>query len=250
MNRRTAHAPSPHFRSDPAVALIQGVSIVRAAGGLLWRASSSGPQLAVVHRPRRDGWSLPKGKLEPGEPWKDGAVREVQEETGCEVRIARFAGPSFYLAGRDPKLVLYWHMALVREGRLAAGDEIDEVAWVSAAAAISRLRHESDRRLVARALRRGIHLAPPVPGASLPRVAARAGAGVALAAGLAMGVAVASPAKRRALVAGGATGLVGAASVVLATLAARRQRRPRERVEPVGASGRRVRSQEPPSAAP
>jgi 8-oxo-dGTP diphosphatase len=202
------------------------MSIVRAAGGLLWRGSPSGQQLAVVHRPRRDGWSLPKGKLDPGESWKEGAVREVQEETGCEVRITRFAGASFYLARRDPKIVLYWHMALVREGRPAAGDEIDEVAWLSPAVAMSRLHHRSDRRLVARARRRGVHPTPAAP-AGRSRLTAGAGAGVALAAGLALGAVVASPAKRRALMAGGGTGLVGVASVTLAALAVGRYRRPR-----------------------
>lgn len=198
--------------------------IVRAAGGLLWRESPSGPLLAVVHRPRRDGWSLPKGKLDLGESWKEAALREVQEETGCEVRITRFAGVTFYLARHDPKIVLYWDMALVREGRLEAGGEIDEVAWLSSAVAMSRLHHESDRRLVARALRRGVHPAPAGRAAGRPLLAAGAGAGVILAAGLAL--AVASPAKRRALVAGGATGLVGAASVALVALAAAGYRRP------------------------
>jgi 8-oxo-dGTP diphosphatase len=224
--------------------------IVHAAGGLLWREGPSGPQLAIVHRPHRDGWSLPKGKLDAGESWRDGALREVREETGCEARITRFAGPSFYLARGDPKIVLYWHMALVREGRLGARDEVDEVAWLTPAIAMSRLRHGSDRRLVASALRRGIHVAPAAPGASRARAAARAGAGVALAAGLAMGVAVASPAKRRAMVAGGATGLVGAASAVLAVLAARRRWRPRGRGERMKATQRRAREQEPPPASP
>jgi 8-oxo-dGTP diphosphatase len=219
---------SRDFRSELAVVSIHDMSIVRAAGGLLWCESPSGPQLAVVHRPRRDGWSLPKGKLDVGESWKEAAVREVQEETGCEVRIGRFAGASFYLARRDPKIVLYWHMALVREGRLDAGDEIDEVAWLSPAVAISRLHHESDRRLVARALRRGVHPAPAGRATGRPRLAAGAGAGVVLAAGLVLGVAVASPAKRRAFMAGGATGLVGAASIALAALAAGRYRRPRQ----------------------
>jgi 8-oxo-dGTP diphosphatase len=227
---------------------MEDVPLVRAAGGLLWRQSSSGPQLAVVHRPYRDGWSLPKGKLEAGESWREAALREVREETGCEVRITRFAGPSCYFARRDPKLVLYWHMALVREGPLAAGREVDEVAWLAPAAAIGRLRHDSDRRLVGRALRTDIRVAAGMPGASRPRVAARVGAGVALAAALAIGMTVASPAKRRALVAGGATGLVGAASVVIAALAARRQRWPRGRGEPMEAAALSARAQEPPSA--
>lgn len=104
----------------------------------------------MVHRPRRKDWSLPKGKLDGGESWEEAALREVQEETGCEARITGFAGATSYLGKRAPKVVLYWHMALVREGRLDAGDEIDEVAWLAPAVALTRLDYELDRRLVAR----------------------------------------------------------------------------------------------------
>lgn len=124
--------------------------VVRAAGGLLWRDGPSGPQVALVHRPRHEDWSLPKGKLDDGETWEEAALREVQEETGCEARITGFAGAVSYMGRRAPKIVLYWHMALVREGRLEAGDEIDEVAWLAPPAAMTRLDYELDRRLLAR----------------------------------------------------------------------------------------------------
>jgi 8-oxo-dGTP diphosphatase len=145
------------------------MTVVRAAGGLLWREDPSGPLLALVHRPRRNDWSLPKGKLDDGESWEEAALREVEEETGCAGRIAGFAGATSYLGRRAPKLVLYWHMTLAREGRLDAGDEIDEVAWLAPDAAVARLDYDLDRRLVARS---------PFPG---PRPA-RAGPGSAAAA--------------------------------------------------------------------
>jgi 8-oxo-dGTP pyrophosphatase MutT (NUDIX family) len=148
-----------------------GVTVVRAAGGLLWREGPSGPRLALVHRPRRDDWSLPKGKLDEGESFEEAALREVEEETGCKARITAFAGATSYLARRAPKVVLYWHMALVREGRLDAGDEIDEVAWLGPAEAVARLDYEVDRRLVSRSPPGGgSH--PAAPGAQAAAVAA------------------------------------------------------------------------------
>jgi 8-oxo-dGTP diphosphatase len=196
--------------------------VQRAAGGLLWRDRPSGPELAVVHRSRQQDWGLPKGKLDRPESWKEAALREVQEETGCEARITRFAGATWYRTGGDLKVVLYWHMALVREGHLDAGDEIDALAWLSPEDAWKRLDHRSDRRLVARALRRR---SVATPDARATRgLKAGAAAGVALAAGLALGVSLAPPAKRRAMIAGGASGLAGAASIVLAALAHARRR--------------------------
>jgi ADP-ribose pyrophosphatase YjhB (NUDIX family) len=128
------------------------VKLVRAAGGIVWRETAAGPRLAVVHRRKRDDWSLPKGRLDAGEAWQEAARRELAEETGCEVRLVRFAGAKLYLAREKPKLVLYWHAAVVRAGVLSTGDEIDEVAWLSRRDALERLDHASDRRLLVRAL--------------------------------------------------------------------------------------------------
>jgi len=120
---------------------------------LLWRSSPAGRLIAIIHRPRRDDWSLPKGKLTGSEGWEEAALREVEEETGCRARITGFAGATNSRSRRGPKLVLYWHMALVRESQLAAGGEVDGLKWVTPSGALKWLDHESDRRLVARALR-------------------------------------------------------------------------------------------------
>lgn len=128
------------------------MKLERAAGGIVWRPTAAGPRIAVVHRARRDDWSLPKGRLDRDEGWRDAAVREIAEETGCDVRLGRFAGAKLYLDRPRPKLVLYWHARLVREGALRSQEEVDEVAWLSRREALGRLDHASDRRLVLRAL--------------------------------------------------------------------------------------------------
>jgi 8-oxo-dGTP diphosphatase len=134
--------------------------VVRAAGGLLWRdgrprngsKGGSGVRLAVIHRPHRKDWSLPKGKLDDGESWEACAVREVREETGCEGRIATFAGAMSYVPRNNPKIVLYWHMELTREGKIEGKfrDEIDEVAWLTPEEALERLDYPGERRIVQR----------------------------------------------------------------------------------------------------
>jgi 8-oxo-dGTP diphosphatase len=138
------------------------VKLVRVAGGIVWRETSAGLRIAVVHRSRRDDWSLPKGRVDPGEGWQDAARREIAEETGCAVRLGRFAGAKLYVDRPEPKLVLYWHARVVREGSLSSEDEIDEVAWLSRREALARLAHESDRRLLLRSLggRAGYALRP------------------------------------------------------------------------------------------
>jgi 8-oxo-dGTP diphosphatase len=136
------------------------MAVVRAAGGLLWRAGrpgdgkkgGAGVRLAVIHRPHRKDWSLPKGKLDDGETWEACALREVREETGCEGRLATFAGAMSYVPRNNPKIVLYWHMELTREGKLEAKfrDEIDEVAWLTPGEALARLDYAGERRIVQR----------------------------------------------------------------------------------------------------
>lgn len=130
--------------------------LIPAAGGVVWREGPEGLRVAVIHRPKRDDWSLPKGKLDDGENWETAAVREVREETGCVCRLAEFAGSLWYVPVRSPKpkVVLYWNMELHREGELDAGDEVDEVAWLRPRPALERLDRQSERRVLVRALAR------------------------------------------------------------------------------------------------
>lgn len=130
------------------------MDLIRAAGGLLWRDGKDGKRrLAVVHRPHREDWSLPKGKLEVGEGWEAAALREVEEETGCKARIVSFAGVVHYVPRRTPKVVVYWNMELVKEGPLEHLEEVDEVAWLTREEALKRLDHETERELLVEATR-------------------------------------------------------------------------------------------------
>lgn len=131
---------------------ISRVELTRAAGGILWRRTCAGLRIAVVHRPRRGDWSLPKGRLQPGETFRRAALREVSEETGCSVRLRSFAGAKLFVDRPQPKLVVYWHMEFAGGESQLPADEVDEVAWLSRRAALSRLDHASDRALLARAL--------------------------------------------------------------------------------------------------
>lgn len=125
---------------------------IRAAGGLLWRNDGGTRRIAVVHRPRRGDWSLPKGKLKEVESWEQAALREVREETGCEARIVSFAGMTCYAPRRRLKIVLYWSMELVRECSLDAPDEVDKVVWLPPNEALKLFDHDSDREVLEEAL--------------------------------------------------------------------------------------------------
>ena len=127
------------WRRASESAEITDVKLARVAGGIVWREGSSGSRIALVHRRKRDDWSLPKGRVDAGESWQDAARREIAEETGCLVRLGRFAGAKLYLHRPEPKLVLYWHARLVLAGPLSSGDEVDQVAWLSRREALSRL---------------------------------------------------------------------------------------------------------------
>ena len=123
---------------------------VRAAGGLIVRTGEGGePEVAVVHRPKYDDWSLPKGKLEPGEDWHEAALREVAEETGLRCELGEELPSARYRdrKGRD-KLVRYFRMSPVG-GSFEPNDEVDELRWLSPREADALLGYEHDRALIA-----------------------------------------------------------------------------------------------------
>jgi 8-oxo-dGTP diphosphatase len=122
---------------------------VKAAGGVVRRADGA---IAVVHRPRYDDWSFPKGKLDPGEGWEECALREVWEETGLRCELGEELTPTFYTdrKGRS-KAVRYWLMRVNDAGEFDANDEVDVLRWLSPADAAEVLTYPHDAAL-ARAL--------------------------------------------------------------------------------------------------
>jgi 8-oxo-dGTP diphosphatase len=124
---------------------------VRAAGGVVWRPSEDGfPHIVVVHRPRYDDWSLPKGKCDEGESDADCALREVEEETGYTCRLgAELPSTSYHDSKGRPKTVRYWAMEpTAGEGRFTPNAEIDEIRWLPIPEAVKLLSYDHDRPVV------------------------------------------------------------------------------------------------------
>ncbi len=126
--------------------------IVFAAGGVVERRDHAGDlELALVHRPRYDDWTFPKGKREGDESDEDTARREVLEETGLRCRLGADLGAIRYRDSRGrPKVVRYWLMEPEAETVFVPGSEVDEVRWCSPAEAGRLLTYEHDRALLAR----------------------------------------------------------------------------------------------------
>jgi 8-oxo-dGTP pyrophosphatase MutT (NUDIX family) len=106
---------------------------VRAAGGLVWRRTPSRElEVLLVHRPRYDDWSLPKGKAHRGESDRDTALREVEEETGLRCRLGEKLATIRYRTDRgEHKTVRWWAMTIAADIGFMPNEEVDELRWVS-----------------------------------------------------------------------------------------------------------------------
>jgi 8-oxo-dGTP diphosphatase len=121
---------------------------VHAAGGVVWRTSGDGVEVAVVHRPRYDDWSLPKGKLDAGETFEDAAVREVHEEIGVRCALGDELPATTYRDNKGrSKIVRYWLMEC-GDGAFEPNDEVDELRWLAPDEAAGLMSYQRDRELL------------------------------------------------------------------------------------------------------
>ena len=124
--------------------------MIEAAGGVVWKVTSKGVvKVLLVHRPRYDDWSFPKGKLDPGESHHQAALREVEEETGLRCRTGDELPEARYADRKGrPKRVRYWSMEPI-DGEFVPNDEVDEVRWMSLDEAVELLSYAHDRAVLA-----------------------------------------------------------------------------------------------------
>lgn len=123
---------------------------ILAAGGIVIRGDTpTRAEVMLVHRPRYDDWTIPKGKLDPGEDSQEAAIREVSEETGFRTRLLSSAGTIRYPVSEGLKRVDYYWMRPYRDEGFTPNDEVDEVRWLPLSEAGRLLSYDHDRRLLA-----------------------------------------------------------------------------------------------------
>lgn len=130
--------------------LVDDSQIILSAGGIVSRTLEKSPlQIVLVHRTRHNDWSLPKGRLEPGEVIADAALREVREETACECEIEK-ALPTVRYMDRNgkPKEVRFWRMKLIVARPFVPNGEIDDVRWLTLEESDTVLTYKTDRLLL------------------------------------------------------------------------------------------------------
>ena len=125
--------------------------MIEAAGGVIVDLDKGKPRYLLIHRPAYDDWTLPKGKIEPGERASDAALREVKEETGLNCEILCKLSPTKYMTpNKNLKRVRYWLMQ-PRGGSFSQNDEVDAITWLKRSQAMSLLTHVHDQAVLVEA---------------------------------------------------------------------------------------------------
>jgi 8-oxo-(d)GTP phosphatase len=124
-----------------------------AAGTVIFKGKGLNQKIAIIHRPHREDWSFPKGKIDAPESAPAAAVRETLEETGLHVVLHQSLTPQEYIFDNLPKTVFYWRARLVKPPVFVPNEEADQLVWVSLKAALKLLTYEVDRQLAKEAFK-------------------------------------------------------------------------------------------------
>ena len=123
--------------------------MIFAAGAVIWRRNKKNVEIALVHRPRYDDWSLPKGKQDPGEAMVSCAYREVIEETNLKVGFGPYIGDTEYFVADGLKKVHYWSARLAEDSpEFHPNEEVDLLEWHSIESALDKATRDSDREII------------------------------------------------------------------------------------------------------
>lgn len=122
--------------------------VIKAAGGIIQRASERGDEVLIVYRKQEKDWTLPKGQVKDGESFQEAALREVEQETGCSCQLGSYLGTISYADNGTPKVVMFWKMSVLQEKSVAENEEIGEAVWMQVPAAIQRLSHTQEKALL------------------------------------------------------------------------------------------------------